>query len=245
MRYRPPLAWGTLLRRDRRFLADVRLDDGRTVTAHVPNSGAMTGCSAPGSRCLVSPADRPGRTLAWTLEQVIASGVPVGVHTGRTNRLAEEALENGVVRFAGLGRSFRLRREVKLGERSRADFLLEDGRGGFWLEVKSVTWVEGRTALFPDAVTARGTRHLHELAARVAAGERAALLFVVQRGDAVRVQAAPSVDPTYAEALTAAAAAGVEVRAVQAAVAPGALVPWRELDVETGGGRAATRPARR
>ena len=231
MRYQEPLCWGTLLRRYKRFLADVCLDDGREVTVHVANSGTMTGCSAPGSRCLVSAAANPARKLPWTLEQVIDGGVPVSVHTGRANRLAEEALLGGVVRFEGIAGEFTLQREVRFGERSRADFLLTDERGPFWLEVKSVTWVEDEVALFPDAVTSRGTRHLRELMARVAEGDRAGLLFVVQRGDATAASAAATVDPLYATTLVEAVAAGVEVRGVQIAVSSTALIPWRELPV--------------
>lgn len=232
MRYPEPLTWGVLLRRYKRFLAEVRLDGEREVTVHVPNSGAMTGCSSPGSRCLLSSASNPARKLAWTLEQVMADGVPVSVHTGRTNRLAEEALLRGVVGLSGQVGGFALRREVRLGERSRVDFLLEDDLGVAWLEVKSVTWVENRVALFPDAVTARGSRHLRELMTRRAAGDRAGLLFVVQRGDASAVRAAARVDPVYAATLAEAAAAGVEVKAVQVAVAPSGLVPLRQLPVD-------------
>jgi sugar fermentation stimulation protein A len=231
VRFATPPVQGTLLRRYQRFLADVRLADGRVVVAHVANSGAMTACSAPGSPCFVTPAAGARRKLAWTLEIVVDGGVPVGVNTARANALAEEALCLGLVRLPDSTGPWSLRREVRLAAGTRIDFLVEDGRGPTWLEVKSVSWAEDGVALFPDAVSTRAARHLAELAARVRAGERAALLYLVQRGDARAVRAAGAVDPAYVAALAAARRAGVAVRALQVAVAPGGLVPWRELPV--------------
>lgn len=231
MRYLEPLLWGTLQRRYKRFLADVTLRDGRLVTAHVPNSGAMRGCAVPGSPVLVAGVGDAGRRLAWRLEQVVSEGVPVGVNTQRANALAEEALCLGLVTVPGLGEIHHMVREVRLGESMRLDFLLTGSTGRSWLEVKNVSWVEGDVALFPDAVTARGTRHLEAMAGLVAAGEPAALMYVVQRGDARAVRAAVEVDRRYAAALSAARRVGVQVLAVQVAVAPHRLAPWRALPV--------------
>lgn len=231
MRFDAPLIPGTLLRRTKRFLADVRLADGSEVLAHVPNPGAMRGCASPGSPCLIAPAPDPRRKLAWTLEIVVDGGVPVGVNPGRANRVAEEALRLGVISLDSLAGSWTLRREVRLADGTRIDFCLDDGGGPTWLEVKSVSWVEGGVALFPDAVSVRATRHLTELAARVRHDERAALLYVVQRGDAREVRAAVAIDPAYAQALARAREVGVEVRAIQVVVSSTGLFPWRELPV--------------
>lgn len=232
MRYERPLTEGVLLRRYKRFLAEVTLDGGEIVLAHVPNSGTMRGCSKPGSRCRVMPAAGGGRRLAWTLEQVDDGSTAVGVNTMRANRLAEEALREGVLRVPGLAGVWRLQREVSLADGSRIDFRLTDEHGAYWLEVKNVTWVEGGVALFPDAVTARGRRHVRELAARLAAGDRAAVLFVVQRGDARAVRAAREVDPAFARAIDAARRAGLVQGAVEIAVGAEGLSPRRSLPVE-------------
>ena len=231
MLYREPLLWGTLQRRYKRFLADVTLHDGRLVTVHVPNSGAMRGCAVPGSPVLVAAVAGRGRRLAWRLEQVVSGGVPVGVNTQLANSLAEEALHLGLVTVPGLGEIRKVAREVRLGESLRLDFRLTGSAGSSWVEVKNVSWAEGGVALFPDAVTARGARHLEAMAGRVAAGEPAALVYVVQRGDARAVRAAVEVDRGYAAALAAARQAGVQVLAVQVVVAPHRLLPWRALPV--------------
>ncbi len=197
----PPLVEGILLRRYRRFLADVRLGDGREITAHVPNTGAMTGCNEPGSRCWVSPAANPRRKLAWTLEVVDAGPALVAVHTGRTNDLAHRLLAARAL--PELAPWPTVRREVRFG-RSRLDFVLEgaEGRPPCAVEVKSVTLAKGELGLFPDAVTERGTRHLELLSElRRDGGMEAALLFVVQRGDVRAVAPAGEIDPLYAETL--------------------------------------------
>lgn len=230
MHYDQPLCWAVLRTRYKRFLADVELEGPRLVVAHVPNSGAMRACSTPGSPCLVSPAIGPRRKLLWTLEQVIDHGVAVGVNTGRANALAEEALASGVIAIPGLKPRWEVRREVQVG-RSRLDLRLDGGDSPIFVEVKSVSWAERGVALFPDAVTDRGRRHLGELVALRRRGQRAALVLVVQRGDASSVRPARQVDPAWAEALQAAVTSGVVVRAVQLAVHPAGLLPWRELPV--------------
>lgn len=222
MNYPEPLVPGRLVGRYKRFLADVVLDDGREVTAHCPNTGSMLGCDLPGSRVWLLPAADPRRKLPFTWELVEAEGTLVGINTHRANALVREALAAGLV--AELGGYAGLRAEVAYGaERSRIDFLLEGHprHPDCFLEVKNVTAaVADGVALFPDAVTARGTKHLRELAAMAAAGRRAAILFCVQRGDVGAVRPADAIDPLYGRTLRQVAAGGVEVLAWRAAVTP-------------------------
>lgn len=216
----PPLVPGRLLGRRQRFLADVVLDSGETVVAHCPNTGSMLGCKTPGSRVWLSAATNPGRKLAWTWELIeVAPDILVGIHTGRSNALVEEALGNG--RLPSLVAYTGLRREVRYGhENSRIDLLLEaPGLPPCYVEVKNVTAaVEGRVALFPDAVSTRGTKHLREMMAMVAAGHRAALVFCAQRSDVDEVRPADAIDPDYGRTLREARAAGVETYALVARV---------------------------
>jgi sugar fermentation stimulation protein A len=211
MRFPAPLVRGVLVKRHKRFLADVRLDDGREITAHCPNPGSMLGLNMPGLGAWLSPAADPGRKLAWTLELVEADGALVGVNTLAPNRLVAEALAAGSIpELAGYGVH---RREVKMGAASRVDFVLESpGRPRCWLEVKNCHLRRaGTLAEFPDCVAARSARHLRELSARVAEGERAVQLFVIQRTDCDRFAACADLDPVYARELSAAARSGVEV----------------------------------
>lgn len=231
MRFPAPLVEGRLLLRHKRFLAEVRLEDGRWVTAHCPNPGSMRGCMGEGARVLVSRQDSPGRRLGWTWELVRVGRSWVGIHTGRANAVVGEALREGrVPELAGYSR---VRGEVPYGaEGSRADFLMEGRRlPRAWVEVKNVTLAEGRRALFPDSVTERGTRHLRELARRVRAGERGVLVFLVARGDCREVAPADAIDPLYGRTLREAAAAGVEVLAWRARVSPRGIRLARPLPV--------------
>jgi sugar fermentation stimulation protein A len=216
----PPLSAGRLVRRYKRFLADVELDDGRLVTAHSANTGSMMGCAEPGSRVWLSASDNPKRKLPWTWELVEAApGVVVGIHTGRANGLVEEALRAG--RIPALAGAAAIRREVRYGQNSRIDLLLEFEQGPpCHVEVKNVTLVEDGTALFPDAVTTRGAKHLREMQAVVAAGGRAAMVYCVQRGDARALSSADAIDPAYGEALRAALAGGVAAYALGATPDP-------------------------
>jgi sugar fermentation stimulation protein A len=228
----PPLVEGRLLGRRKRFFADVDLGF-ETVVAHCANTGSMLGCKEPGSRVWLSRADNDKRKLAWTWEIVEAlPGVPVGIHTGRSNALVAEALAAGLLpEMAGFER---LRREVKYGrERSRIDLLLEwaDGRLCY-LEVKNVTAaVEAGIALFPDAVSERATRHLRELMAMVAEGHWAAVVFCTQRGDVGEVRPADAIDPEYGRTLRQALAAGVDAYALAAEVSPEEIRLVRRLPV--------------
>jgi sugar fermentation stimulation protein A len=211
MQFPQPLQRGVLVQRYKRFFADVALDSGEAITAHCPNPGAMLGLNRPGLACWVSKSDNPKRKLAHTLELVEAGGGLVGVNTMLPNRLVAEALANGVI--AELAGYATVRPEVKYGAASRVDFLLTDpDRPACWLEVKNVHL--SRTpglAEFPDCVAARSTRHLKELEAMVAAGDRAVALFVVQRTDCEAFKACAELDPSFAAGLEHAAEAGVEV----------------------------------
>jgi sugar fermentation stimulation protein A len=212
---------GVLIQRYKRFLADIRLEDFQTLTVHCPNSGSMRGCSTPGSPVLISHSDAPRRTYPWTLEMVQDRGVWIGVHTGRTNSLVREALENRVIDDFGPLRT--ITAEVRVSERSRLDFCLEGDRDTVYLEVKNCSLAEGGIAYFPDAVTARGTKHVHELVRLVEAGYGAAVLFCIQRSDASCCKPAAHIDPVYAQTVAWAADQGVRFLAYQAEVSPRAI----------------------
>ncbi len=234
MRFETPLIPATLIRRYKRFLADVRLDDGREVTVHTPNTGAMTGCAEPGSRIWLRDTGNPQRKypLAWELS-TDPGGALVGVNTHLANRLVKEGIETGVIDVLR-GYSV-IRQEVRYGEeRSRIDLLLQEpGRARCYVEIKSVTLVRGAgEAAFPDAVSARGTKHLRELAGLVRQGDRAVLLFCVQRADAQVVRPAADIDPRYARTLADARDAGVEIHAWRASVSPEAITLDTRLPVD-------------
>jgi sugar fermentation stimulation protein A len=212
MMFPSPLARGRLVQRYKRFFADVILDDGRAVTAHCPNPGAMLGVNTPGLAVWLSRSDDPKRKLAHTLELVeTAEGALTGVNTMHPNRIAAEALQAGAIpELAGYDT---IRREVKYGEASRIDFLLTSlDRPACWLEIKNCHLSRGGgLAEFPDCVAARSSKHLRELAAMVKAGDRAVVLFVVQRMDCDRFSACAELDPVFAKTLGEVAEEGVEV----------------------------------
>jgi sugar fermentation stimulation protein A len=224
-----PLTCGTLIRRYKRFLADVRLDSGEVVTAHCANTGSMTGCAVTGSPVLLSRSDRPGRKYPFTWELVNVGGGWVGINTTRPNRLVEEAVLNGTV--AELQGYVSLRREVAYGINSRVDLLLEGDGAPCYIEVKNVTLVEEGRALFPDAVTLRGQKHLCELEEVVRRGDRGVIFFVVQRGDADCVAPADLIDPQYGRLLRRAVSVGVEALAYRALVMPEMIVLQKRLPV--------------
>ena len=226
------LVRGRLVRRYKRFFADVITDDGRTLTVHCPNPGSMLGCATPGAAVRCSTSDNPKRKLRHTLEMIRVGRAWVGLHTGRANAIVARALEAGVVPELSAYRE--IRREVRIGERTRLDFALGRRPGDrrlAYVEVKSVTLADGRLALFPDSVTERGRRHVETLARLRRRGSRAVLLFLVQRADCDRVTPADAIDPAYGEALRAAARAGVEIIALGARVTARAITVERRLPV--------------
>lgn len=232
MKFDQPLIEGRLIKRYKRFLADVALADGSIVTAHSPNTGSMKGCSTPGSRVWLSDSGNEKRKypLSWELVEA-DSGALTGINTGWPNHLVREAIEKGTI--AELQGYASIRPEVKYGhEKSRIDLLLADERKGFcYVEVKNVTLVEGDIALFPDAVSARGTKHLRELMAMVDAGHRAVIFYCIQRGDAASLQPADMIDPEYGRTLRQAVAHGVGALAYEADVTPDGVSLSRRLPV--------------
>ena len=209
MRFPRPLARGTLIRRYKRFLADVRLEDGREVVAHCANPGAMLGVADPGLAVWLLESVDPKRKLGWSWELVRTEGTLLGVNTAAPNRLVPEALARGAI--PELRGYDTVRREVPYGEASRVDLLLSaPGRPICYVEIKNVHLRRGGRAEFPDCVTARGARHMAELARMARAGHRAVVLYVVQRGDCRAFRVAGDLDPAYNRAFEAAREAGVE-----------------------------------
>lgn len=238
MRFTDPLIRATLVRRYKRFLADARLADGTPVTAHCPNPGSMMGLQAPGSEVWLSPARSPSRTLRYTLELVRSSGGLVGINTGHPNRIAEEAIRGGSI--PELTGYTSIRREVPYGRNSRIDLLLEaEDRPRCLVEVKNVHLKrEGDrrhgVAEFPDSVTARGAKHLAELARAAQEGQRAVMLYVVQRADCDRFRLADDIDPAYAHAFESALGRGVEALCYGCKVTRRSIDIVRQLPVEVG-----------
>jgi len=215
MKFSAPLVSGRLVKRYKRFLADVLLDgDGSAVTAHCANPGSMLGLRDPGARVWLSASDNPKRKLKYSWEVIEADGALVGINTAHPNALVEEALAAG--RIEALKGHAALRREVRYGKNSRIDILLEGASGEkTYVEVKNVHLMRRPgLAEFPDSVTARGAKHLVELADMVAEGHRAAMVFLVQRPDCDRLNLAADIDPAYADAFVRAREAGVEAYAI-------------------------------
>lgn len=219
MKFQKPLITGRLVKRYKRFLADVILDeDGSEVTVHCANPGSMLGLKEPGARVWLSESDNPKRKLRYSWEVIEADETLIGINTSHPNRLVEEALVVG--RIPALSGFESLRREVKYGRNSRIDILLEGAKGDLtYVEVKNVTLMrEPGLAEFPDSVTARGAKHLAELSDMVGGGHKAVMVFLVQRPDCDRLSLAGDIDPTYAAAFEAARDAGVETFAIGCAV---------------------------
>lgn len=229
MRFQTPLIPATLIRRYKRFLADIRLEDGRDATAHCANPGSMMGLAEPGMRIWVEPNDDPKKKLkfGWRLVDH-GGGHFTGVDTAVPNRMLRAALEDRLV--PGLDGYDTVRPEVRYGQNSRIDFLLTGGGPDTYVEVKSVTLSrQPGLAEFPDSVTARGAKHLAELATVAQSGHRAVMLYLVQRTDCTRVTLAADIDPAYARAFTDAAQKGVDVIAMDCAITPQAVTPGKAL----------------
>ena len=210
MEFASPLIPGTLIRRYKRFLADVELDDGRIVTAHCANPGSMLGLNHPGLRVWLEPNDDLKRKLRFTWRMVGIGEALAGIDTGVPNRVVGEALAEGrIPMFAPYST---VRPEQRYAHRSRVDFLLQgNGLPDAYLEIKNVHLMrEQGLAEFPDSITARGARHLDDLASEVAKGHRAVMLYCIQRNDCDRLRLAEDLDPEYAAAFERATAAGVE-----------------------------------
>ncbi len=205
----PRLIRGTLITRYKRFLADVKLRNGHVVTAHCPNSGSMLTCSKPGRPVYLSRHDKPSRRLKYTWEMIEMPTSLVGVNTIVPNRLARAAVIAGEI--PGLSGFSKVSSEVKYGENSRIDLLLEKGGHLCFVEVKNCTLVKDEVAYFPDAVTARGLKHLKELEQRVGAGDRSVMFYLVPRMDAKLFRPADHVDPVYGRELRNAVSEGVEI----------------------------------
>lgn len=219
-----PLITGRLVRRYKRFLADIELDSGELITAHCANPGAMTGLKEPGLKVWLSRSDNPNRKLkfSWELIEFESQSPPVfvGINTMHPNKIVREAIDNGQI--AELTGYADLRTEVRYGENSRVDILLEDQhRPPCYVEVKNVHLMRtSPLAEFPDSVTARGAKHLAELSAMVHQGGRAVMLYLVQRTDAEGFALAADIDPKYARAFQDAISAGVEAYAYDCQITP-------------------------
>ncbi|RPH95721.1 MAG: DNA/RNA nuclease SfsA [Calditrichaeota bacterium] len=205
----PTLIKGTLVKRYQRFLVNIRLENGKTITAACPNTGSMKSCSEPGSPVLMSRDDNPNRKFPFTWEMTQVNNVWVGINTSVPNKLIHRAVKKGQIpELTGYSN---IQTEVKYGENSRIDLLLSNGEKRCYVEIKSVTLVEDKIAYFPDAVSTRGQKHLAELKNVVEQGHRAVLLFLVQRNDAEFFKPETAIDPDFAAGLKDASEHGVEI----------------------------------
>ena len=236
VKFIPPFQTAKLIKRYKRFLADVELPDGSCMTIHCPNTGSMLNCNNPGSHVWYSTAENKKRKYPHTFEIIQLAGKKLaGINTGRANHLVCEAIEHKLVESLTGYQS--LRREVKYGnENSRIDFLLQGHPDkpdrACYIEVKNVTLgMEKGLGMFPDSITTRGTKHLRELMHIVSKGNRAVLFFCVQHSGIKRVEPAVEIDPVYSETLVEAASAGVEILAWQAKLSPGEISLVRQIPV--------------
>jgi sugar fermentation stimulation protein A len=231
MRFPLPLSEARLVRRYKRFLADVEFAGGEVATAHCANPGTMLGLADPGAQVFLSKSASLTRKLAWSWELVEADGALVGINTAHPNGLVAEAIAADIIpELAGYDR---LKREVRYGINSRIDILLSgDGRPKTYVEIKNIHLSRTKgLAEFPDCVTARGAKHLRELSAMVAAGHRAVMVYLVQRGDTHEFALARDIDPAYAAAFDLACDAGVEMLAYDCRVTPEEIAVNRRIPV--------------
>jgi sugar fermentation stimulation protein A len=222
MLFESRLIRGTLVQRYKRFLADVRLANGEIVTAHCTNTGSMLGCKEPGSTVYLSLSPNKGRKLAYTWEMIQIKRAWVGINTLHPNRLVADAIAGGSI--PELGGYEIIRREVKVSAHSRLDLFLQGNHGSCYVEVKNVTASFADCAAFPDAVSERATQHLKELIRLKRAGHRAAIVFVIQRGDCHYFRPADEIDPVYGRWFRRAVKAGVEALPYVAKVTPKGII---------------------
>lgn len=231
-----PLLTGRLIKRYKRFLADIALDDGRDITAHCANPGSMLAVAIPGAKVWVHEHGNPKRKLAFSWEMISLDGTLVPINTTYPNKIAREAVEAG--KIPALAGYSSIRREVKYGANSRIDLLLDGAPSSAdpapcYVEIKNVHLSrDAGLAEFPDSVTARGVKHLAELCRMKAEGARAVMLFIVQRGDCTRFAPAADLDPAYAEALKTATSTGVEVLCYDCDVTTSAVTLRNTLDIQ-------------
>jgi sugar fermentation stimulation protein A len=230
MNFKSSLILGKLIKRYKRFLADVELESGEIITAHCPNSGSMKTCQMPGWKVMLSYHDIPTRKYKHTWEMVHNGDCWIGINTGIPNKIVEEAIINEEIE--SLRRYPEIKREVKYGKNSRIDIFLQNGDEKCYVEVKNVTLVEeDGFYYFPDSVTERGRKHLYELIDMVKQGHRAVMFYVIQRRDGTIFKPAAHIDPVYAESLKEAYHKGVEILVHRAEVTPESIVikdtvPW-------------------
>lgn len=217
MNFPQKLIHGTLIKRYKRFLADVYLDNGTKVVAHCTNSGSMKSCLEEGAEVYLSPVINPNRKTKFTWEMIKINGNWIGINTANPNKFVYEAIKEGII--PNMSGFTNVKREVKFGN-SRFDIYAENNSEKVFIEVKNVTLKEGNFALFPDAVTTRGQKHLNTLMQVVDSGMRAIMLYIIQRTDVEIFAPAKEIDPVYAESLKKAYQKGVEIIPVQVKVAP-------------------------
>jgi sugar fermentation stimulation protein A len=229
MRFEEELVHGRLIKRYKRFLADVELDDGTEVTVHCTNSGTMKSCLEDGAEVYLTPVNDPKRRTKFTWEMIKINGGWVGINTNNPNKIAFEAVrDNRIPELSGYDT---VKREVKFGD-SRFDVMAQKEGETCFIEVKNVTMKEGSDALFPDAVTTRGRKHLNTLMEVKKQGMRAVMLYIIQRVDVDRFGPADDIDPEYGKALREAYRQGVEIIPMQAEVTPEGIELVRKLDFE-------------
>ena len=229
MKFEKPLIHGRLIKRYKRFLADVKLDSGEIITAHCTNSGTMKSCLEEDAEVYLTPVDDPKRKTKFTWEMIKINGDWVGINTGNPNKLAFEAVKNGEIEK--LKGYTEVKREVKFGD-SRFDVMARNDHETCFVEVKNVTLKEGNYALFPDAVTTRGKKHLETLIKVKEQGMRAVMLYVIQRIDVDTFAPAKEIDPEYAKTLKKAYEKGVEIIPVLAKVTPEKIELVKQLPFE-------------
>lgn len=229
MVFRENLIHGRLIKRYKRFLADIKLDDGEIITAHCTNSGSMKSCLEDNAEVYLSPVNDPKRKTKFTWEIIKINGQWVGINTGNPNKIALEAVQNGQIEK--LKGYTEVKREVKYRD-SRFDIMAKNDKETCFIEVKNVTYKEGDYALFPDAVTARGKKHLETLIQVRAERMRAVMLYIIQRTDVNIFAPAKQIDPEYAKTLKKAFNKGVEIIPLQVKVNPEKIEILQELPFE-------------